>query len=195
MEWIVGLFVVLLVGGIWAGVSANRKASQMEDEVRNLADFDAADVYVSPHNHAGVAIDRNRHEILLTDKKDTRIFRVESIISCEVLEDGVQLAYANRGSQMLGVAVGGALLGGVGAVVGGLSGSQRTMQRVQSVVLRFTTDDFDNPVHDIVVAIATSKKGMGKDGLVYQEALKLAQKWHARTVAMMRAASPEVAPK
>ena len=130
MEWIVGLFVAVLVGGIWAGVSANRKASQLEDEVRELADFDAADVYVSPHNHAGVAIDRNRDEILLTDKKEIRIFHVESVISCEVIEDGMQLAYANRGSQALGVAVGGALLGGVGAVIGGLSGSQRTMQRV-----------------------------------------------------------------
>lgn len=60
MELIVGflvLCVAVLVFGISAGVSANRKASQMEDEVRNLADFDAADVYVSAHNHAGVAID------------------------------------------------------------------------------------------------------------------------------------------
>ena len=167
----------------------------MEEEVRDLADFDAADVYVSPHNHAGVAIDRNRHEILLTDKKDIRIFHVESVISCEVLEDGMQIAYANRGSQVLGMAVGGALLGGVGAVIGGLSGSQRTMQRVQSVVLRFTTDDFDNPVHEIVVGKAISQKGMEKDGLLYLQAIELAQKWHARTVAMMKAASPEVAPK
>lgn len=132
---------------------------------------------------------RNRREILLTDKDDLRIFAVESIMSCEVLEDGVQLAYANRGNQLLGVAVGGALLGGVGAVIGGLSGSQRTMQRVQSVVLRFTTDDFDNPVHDIVVAEAVSEKGMGKNDVFYREALKVAQRWHARTVALMKAAS------
>jgi len=194
VEWIVGLVVVLIVGAVWAGVLDNRKASQMEDEVRDLADFDAADVYVSPHNHAGVAIDRNRHEILLTDKKSIRIFHVESVISCEVLEDGMQIAYANRGSQVLGMAVGGALLGGVGAVIGGLSGSQRTMQRVQSVVLRFTTDDFDNPVHEIVVGKAMHK-GMEKDGLLYLQVIELAQKWHARTVAMMKAASPEVAPK
>ena len=192
MEWVVGFFVLVVIVGvlaIWASVSANRRASEMEDEVRNLADFDAADVYVSAHNHAGVAIDRNRREILLTDRDDLRIFPVESIISCEVLEDGVQLAYANRGSQVLGVAVGGALLGGVGAVIGGLSGSQRTIQRVQSVVLRFTTDDFDNPVHDIVVAQAISEKGMGKDDVFYRGGLEVAERWHARTVAMMKAAS------
>ncbi len=165
----------------------------MEDEVRNLVDFDAADVYVSHSNHAGVAIDRSRREILLIDMDGFRIFPVESIISCEVLEDGMQLAYANRGSQLAGVAVGGALLGGVGAVIGGLSGSQRTLQRVQSVVLRFTTDDFDNPVHDIVVMEIT-EKGMGKDDIFYREALKVAQRWHARTVAMMKAANQDSSP-
>ena len=77
--------------------------------------------------------------------------------------------------------------GRLGAL-GGLSGSQRTMQRVQSVVLRYTTDDFDNPVHDIVVAQAISRKRMGKDDLRYQAALQVAQRWHARTVAMMKAA-------
>ena len=196
MEWISGLLVFLgtvaLVGiiwAIWSGVSGARKASQMRDEVRNLADFDAADVYVSPFNQVGVAIDRNRREILLTDRDERRIFPVESIVSCEVLEDGAQLAYANRGSQLAGVVVGGALLGGVGAVIGGLSGSQRMMQRVQSVTLRFTTDDFDNPLYDIVVWKSPSEKGVGRDDLLYQQQLKVAQRWHARTMAMMKAVS------
>ena len=200
MDWIAGfllLFGVFLVAGIvwaiWSAVSGARKASQIEDEIRNLPDFDAADVYVSVFNQAGVAIDRNRRQILLASRDGLRTYSAESIISCEVLEDGVQLAYANRGSQLLGVAAGGALLGGVGAVIGGLSGSQRTMQRVESVVLRFKTDDFDNPVHDILLAQGTPEKGMGKSDALYRHAIEDAHRWHARTLAMMKAASPDVA--
>ena len=164
----------------------------MEEEIGNLADFDAADVYVSSFNQAGVAMDRNRREILLASKDGLRSYPVESIISCEVLEDGVQLAYANRGSQLLGVAVGGALLGGVGAVIGGLSGSQRTMQRVESVVLRFKTGDFDNPVHDILLAQGAPEEGMGKSDALYRHAIEVAHRWHARTLAMIKGASSDI---
>lgn len=180
---------VFLMGTIvWAlNVRGRKIVSQMEDRVENCKDFDAADLYIG-QNYAGVAIDRKRRRILLIDRDDLRIFDVGSILSCEVLEDGVQLAYANRGSQLLGVAVGGALLGGVGAVIGGLSGSQRTIQRVQSIVLRFTTDDFDKPVHDIVVDEAADEKGMGKGSVGYRRAIEVASLWHGRTVAMMKGA-------
>ena len=172
------LFVVGVVITISAAVLSNRKAHETEDKIKNLPNFDAADVYVSSCNQAGVAIDQTRREFLLADKDGLRRFNVRSIVSCEVLEDGVQLAYANRDSQ----------LGGVGAVMGGLSASHRNVSRVKSLVLRFTTDNFDNPVHDIVVVASPLKKGMPRDGVLYSENLKIAQRWHARTVAMMKAA-------
>ena len=89
---------------------------------------------------------------------------------------GVQLAYANRGSQLAGIAVGGALLGGIGAVVGGLSGSSRSVNNVTKVVLRFVTDDFDKPKHDIVLLDwSFAKKGMTRDNGIYKEALETAR--------------------
>ena len=91
------------------------------------------------------------------------------------------------------MAAGGALLGGVGAVIGGLSGSQRTMQRVQSVVLRFKMDDFDHPVHDILLAKAAWGKGMEKSEFSDRSAIEDAHRWQARTLAMMKATSPDTA--
>ena len=67
---------------------------------------------------------------------------------------------------------------------------QRNVSRMKSLVLRFTTDDFDNPVHDIVVVGSPLEKGMPRDGVLYSENLKIAERWHARTVAMMKAADP-----
>ena len=140
-------------------IVSKHKASAIEDKIKNLHDFDAADVYVSFINQAGVAIDRTRREFLLSDEDRLCRFNVRSIISCQVLEDGDQLAFVDRGSQLAGIAIGGALLGGIGAVIGGLSASQRNVKRVKSLVLRFTTDDFDNPVHDIVLLESRSEKG------------------------------------
>ena len=145
---------------------------------------------VSSDDFTGVAVDRKRQEFLLVNAEKLRRFNVRSIVSCEVIEDGTQIAYANRGSQLAGMAIGGALLGGVGAVVGGLSGSQRNVNKVKRLMLRYTTDDFDNPVHDILVYQSPFSKGDSRDGFVYSAKLKDAERWHARTVAMMKAVDP-----
>ncbi len=183
MEWVVVGLVVLLgtiiVMSVLQGQRDNRTATNIEKRIRRMDDFEAADVYVSAFNLAGVAIDLGRQELLLADEGALRRSTVSSIVSCEILEDDIQLAYVNRGSQLAGIAVGGILLGGVGAVIGGLSGSKRSINNVNKVVLRFRTDDFDRPKHDIVLLDwSFSKKGLKRDGMLYRGALEMAELWH-----------------
>ena len=149
--------------GVVIGRCNSRRADALEAMMRDQPNFNPADVYVSATNGAGIAIDRERKEVMLADRQGIRRFGIKSIVGCEVLQDDVQLAYTNRGSQIAGVAAGGVLLGGVGAVIGGLSGSRRSVNNVFKVVLRITTDDFDKPHHDIVlVDWGFSKNGLDK---------------------------------
>ncbi len=178
----------LLVAWVALRIFLVRKAGSIKQRIRELDDFEADDVYVSDQNLGGIAIDLKRREILLTDAEEFRRFTVPSMMSCEILEDDVQLAYANRGSQLAGVAVGGILLGGVGAVIGGLSGSRRTVNKVRKMILRFVTDDFKKPNHDIVLLDwIHDKEGAPRDSLVYRQALEAAELWHSRVRAMMKA--------
>ena len=90
---------IMLVVGVFVLYAVNRlrlgdRARQLEEEIRNLTDFDPADVYVSKGNASGVAIDRERRLVALGDVDELRVLPITSIVSCEVLEDGVQLAYA-----------------------------------------------------------------------------------------------------
>ena len=151
--WIfMGVLIVVSVIFMLVMDYRNRKAAtSYEEKARELPDFDPNDVYVSPKNFCGIAIDVDRREIALLERSDIRRFGVSSIIACELLEDDFQLAYVNRGSQLTGAAVGGVLLGGVGAVIGGLSGSKRSVKRIKTMTLRFVTDDFDKPNHDILL--------------------------------------------
>ena len=50
-----------------------------------------------------------------------------------------------------GAAVGGALLGGAGAIVGGLSGDTTSTQAVSKVILKFTFRDIGNPNFELVL--------------------------------------------
>ena len=162
--------------------------NSIEERILGLSDFDAADIYISWTSLTGVAIDKGRREFLLVDEGSPRRFRLSSIVSCEIVEDGVQLASTDRGSQLAGIAVGGMLAGGVGAVIGGLSGSRRSTSYVKKVFLRFITDDFDRPNHDIVLLDRSyDKTGVERDHSDYKEALETAELWHGRVLAMLNA--------
>ena len=191
MEWVAVIGVVFagaIVWGIVQGIDKARGAAKIKKRIGELDNFKPADVYVSETNLLGLAIDPQRREIVLADEDKLRRFNVPSIVSCEILQDDVQLAYVNRGSQLASVAVGGVLLGGVGAVIGGLSGSTRSVNNVKKLILRFVTDDFDKPNHDIVLLDwSFSSKGIKRDNLIYQQALEIAELWHSRVRAMMKA--------
>ena len=194
MEWVVALIVflgALVAIGLIQGQRNHRKATNIEKRIRTLDDFESTDIYVSTYNFAGVALDTKRRELLLADEAALRRFTISSIVSCEILEDDVSLAYVNRGSQLAGIAVGGILLGGVGAIIGGQSASKRKINNVSKVILRFMTDDFDSPKHDVVLLDwSFSKKGIKRDGMLYREALETAELWHGRVTAMMKTEEP-----
>ena len=183
------LFAGALVVGLVRSVVGAMTAKSIEARIMREREFAARDLLVSPTSRTGVAIDLHRKEILLADAQTNRRYRAHDIVGCEILLDGAEVSYANRASQVAGMAVGGLLLGGAGAVIGGLSGSRRSSNNVRKIVLRIAVEDFDRPYHNIVLLdYSFSKKGLSRDSRVVQKALANAETWHGRTVSLMRAA-------
>ena len=164
-------------------------ASNLENNVRSLPDFRADDVYVSPYNLSGIAIDREQAKAALITGDQIDIIPANGFYKCELLQDGVQIARANRGSQLLGIAVGGALLGKAGAMIGGLSGSSTISENFRRVVLRLVVDHFDRPVHETV--LVDSERALAKDNKLYKEAMEKAELWYGRVIGLMHQASEQ----
>lgn len=192
MEWIIGLvvvFVAIVTIGVVGANRQQRRANDLADRIRELKDFHATDVFVSVDSFTGIAIDVPRRRLLLADETaGIRQFEVSQVISCEILQDEVQLAFVNRGSQLARAAVGGILLGGAGAAVGALTASKRSVDNVQKVTLRLVTNDFNRPTHDIVLLDwSIRKKGIKRSNILYRQALQVAELWHGRVQAMLQA--------
>jgi len=81
------------------------------------------------------------------------------VTAVEIVENGQTVTNTNRSSQFIGAAVGDLLLGGVGAIVGGLSGSTRSTSNVKSLHLKITVDDQTNPVWLICFFVDSSQNG------------------------------------
>lgn len=78
------------------------------------------------------------------------IFKGTDILSSELIDvkSGVTITKTDRGSQIAGVVVGGVLLGGVGALIGGLTGKKESKTiDTGYALLKITVNDTENPVH------------------------------------------------
>ena len=116
-----------------------------------------------------------------------RIVSYKDLISVEIVEDGTTLTKTVRSSQLGGVFVGGLVLGGVGAIIGGLSGTTKTTGKVRRVDLRIVVDDTAKPLHD--VAFLASE--VAKDNGTYKIALSHAGRWQRVIEVLIRRADQE----
>lgn len=183
-------------GWIWAKVSGLQKGVSLEQAIEQAIEqaalpqegFKSDICYVNRNNLMGLAIDNTNNQILLYDHPQKSVMPFNNLIATEVLEDGVSVSRTNRGSQLIGAAVGGVLLGGAGAIIGGLSGSTTSSDRVKKVILRVVTDDIQRPNFDMVFldVSATNKKGIEKSDPKYKEAIENAAAWHSRLTTILK---------
>lgn len=186
MEFIVGLVVCVVLGMVaYFGWQAWRR-HRMSRSLNELPDFHASQEVMGEKGDTGLAIDERRKRLcFITDGRkgvEHRVVSYADVISSEVIEDGSTVTRASRGSQLGGAVVGGALLGGVGAIIGGLSGTRISTGTVRQVSLRVTVSDTSSPTHEV----GFLKMETNKPGAVYDAAMKTASHWQGVISAIIR---------
>jgi hypothetical protein len=185
------VFIAAVVIGVVVQVGRSNAAAKKTAMVRSRTDFQASDVYVSPLDQNGLSIDSTTARLLLVQGDKQHIVPASEIVSVEVMADDTSLVKTNRGSQVAGAAVGGLLLGPVGLLLGGLTGSTRSEGRVKRLVLRIVTTDFARPNHDILLYKSASNKGDVKNSILLKEPIRIAETWHSRVTVLIRDAVPK----
>jgi hypothetical protein len=109
------------------------------------------------------------------------------LLSSEVFEDNVTITKTARGSQLGGALIGGLALGGVGAIIGGLSGNKTSSDKVNRIDLRITVNRTGSPVHDINFMNVEGKK----NGIIYKTAMKQTRHWHGLLGVLIKRADTE----
>ena len=103
----------------------------------------------TPTKKIGTSIefDDNKMKWLIPDgffggKKHPKIYNYSDIVDFELLEDGDSITKGGLGSAV----VGGLLFGGIGAVVGGVTGGKKSASICNSLKIKITINDIYNPV-------------------------------------------------
>lgn len=98
-----------------------------------------------------------------------KIYRFSDIVSYELLEDEESVIKGGIGRAL----VGGVLFGGVGAVVGGVTGHRKQKNIVNMLKIKITVNNFANPVVYINLITTPTKTGSLTYKLSYDNAQKI----------------------
>lgn len=130
-------------------------------------------------------------KIVLGSWKSEKAYDFAEISSVEVVKNGSTIRKMNRGSQLVGTAIGGLAFGGIGAIIGGLSGSSRSEELLQSVSLRVTVNDPGKPVHTI--CFYSDREGTRLEGIVAKSVFQQIERFHGHIVNAIQQSQNKVA--
>jgi hypothetical protein len=189
--WVL-LIVVIGVGiGIASTVAVSNKKKAMEEKLESLPDFSPTQKIMGNNGDTGLAIDEERKKVVLIKNGPTGVelkpIIYRDVLSSEIFVDGETVTKTARGSQLGGALIGGLALGGVGAIIGGLSGKKKSSEKVKRVDLRVTVYDTKSPLHDINFMDIEGKK----DGIIYKSAMDQARHWHGLIAVLIKMADNE----
>ena len=118
---------------------------------------------------------------------NVRNYDFRDILSVEIVEDGHTITKTSRSSQVAGAILGGIVAGGVGAVIGGLSGQTSSHNRVTRIDLKIIVNDTKSPIYTVNFLNLATTKG----SWVYKPAMELANHWHALLSVLIKQADQE----
>lgn len=104
---------------------------------------------------------------LIPSMKNAAIYSYDDIIDFELIEDGTSVTKGGLGR----AAVGGLVFGGVGAIVGGVTGGKKANQKCTSMMVKITVNNVNAPVE--YIKLITSS--VDKKSFTYKGAFQNAQ--------------------
>ena len=182
--------IVSLASILTAMISAYKSNKNEKERLRNvfddLEDFNADEIHLSvmdrvfsvtSGNFSAVGFDKNRKKICFINgvKDDSvSIYSFNDIMQSEIVIDGLTLVKTSTTSTIGRALVGGVLTGGIGAVIGGVTGKKSHNEVVNSIDLKICINDSANPFYKIRFLDAECKKG----DFTYKDGYEKAEKWH-----------------
>lgn len=181
----VGIIIGLLWLLIWSQLEKAKQGRQAQVNTDNqLQDLNLdTDSYFIQNGFMKIGIDINQRKVFQAGIENESSFTYEgeyyskiqiidlnNVIDVQIIEDN-QVTNKVSNSSMIGRSlVGGALTGGVGAIIGGSTAKSNSTNLVKEISLRFKMNDMENPYYDI--SVFSNSKGIDRGSEFFKNKYK-----------------------
>ena len=146
------IFIILICGAYYKIGAEIKLRNELDYQLQLLKDFKITNKIIGVDNNSALAFDETQKKIYIIYKAigsqfQKKIYNFIDILSSEILEDGYQILKTSRTSQLGGALLGGIVSGGVGAIIGGLSGKQKEINKVKKIDLQIVFNDLHSPAY------------------------------------------------
>lgn len=176
----IGLIITLVISSNQNAQSRQDNLLKMKEDLSSIDNFYPIKTIEAYGNAYIFSIDEEREKIVFIDNLHNKtVLSFEDILGCEINIDGETIFNKSTVRTIGGTLIGGALLGGVGAVVGGLSGSSKQKTKIQKLTLIIKIKSIANPTitfecFNAWEAYARTKKDVDPTDFLYKQALQSA---------------------
>lgn len=181
------MLILLVPLAIWGLLVGHSKKTAIKKAILDMEKFCPDKVWYASDWSSAMAIDNIRQQIALVQRAQNqlkiRVIEGAHIVSAEIVEDGASLLKTARAGQLGGAAIGGLVFGPLGAVVGGLSGAKRQIEKVRRIDLNIIVQDLPAPRFSACFLGAE----VDKSGSTYQARINEAREWAAHIDALIHA--------
>ena len=178
MTWSTVIAAFILLAILAVAVDGWERKSR-RNAIAALPNFQPAILEDAGKMSIGLAIDPNSQQfVLLPKKQPPKLYAFSDLVAVEVQKNGQSYETSNRGSQITGAAVGAVLLGPLGLLVGGLSGSKKKVETVRELSLKLYLTDLQHPVTELV--FFKSRIDHKPTDFVVKDAAKRLDDWYGR---------------
>lgn len=177
MGIIIAIIVIGFVGFIALGLYGNAKQSDYESKA--LSEIADKGIKLNPQTKTGygiIGVDESKRELVIVNSEliNQKWISIpfDEIFSCELIVDGQSVFKKSAVRTVGGAALGGVIAGGVGAVIGGLSGSYKENKDIKRIDLRVVTKSISNNMHYITFFSDGTNKAYLKSKMAEAESWK-----------------------
>lgn len=161
MTWIIIIILIVIVAFFIIGASMNQKQKEFEDDSLNDVTQKGIILTKQTKTYDGViGIDEANKKLVFINSAITeqhaKTFNFEDIYSCELIIDDESVYKKSTLRTVGGALVGGVIMGGAGAIIGGLSGDSKKNSNIKKIELKIVVRDLSNPTHKFSFFGATS---------------------------------------
>lgn len=132
---------------------------------------------------SAIAVDNiNKSVVLIQDK--TYKYSFDDIRDVEIIVDESEAINKSTLNTLGRAAVGGLLLGGIGALAGAVSGKSKIDNKIKKLDLKIKIKDLDTSIHTLTFFDSSNvlggQGGVKSDNPIYQKAAKSLEEWFER---------------